>query len=104
MDVHPDKCKVMHMNNTTKEPPIKIKINDIEVDWAESMKYLGVTLEKRLKFKKHIKDKTSKSLKKLSTFKSMIGKTWGPSPKLILYMFKNIILPAMTYASFIWSH
>ena len=34
----------------------------------------------------------------------MIGKTLVPSPKLILYMFKNIILPAMTYASFIWSH
>ena len=36
--------------------------------------------------------------------RNAVGKTWGPKPYLMRWVFQGIVLPALTYASMIWGH
>ena len=47
---------------------------------------------------------TKKAFKKLCWFYQAIKKTWGPRPDLLIYLYKQIILPGVLYASFAWAH
>ena len=33
-----------------------------------------------------------------------IGKVWGPKPDLMVFLYKQIILPGLLYACFAWAH
>ena len=104
LKVKPEKCEVIYFNKTRKEPKDKVKIDNVVKEYAKQTKYLGVTITKGLNFSSHINDKIAKAHKKLWMFKLAIAKTWGPRPKLLLYMYKQIILPGILYACFAWAH
>ena len=81
-----------------KLPDRKLNISDNEVEWKNEIKYLGVTLDKRLTFKKHIENrilsatKTSLCLYSFTSRKSKINL----KNKLLLY--KQILRPIFLYA------
>ena len=74
------------------------------IPYVDEVKYLGVTISKGLKFSSHIKNVTRKAHKKILWFYQAIKKSWGPRPRLLIYLYKQIILPAVLYASFAWAH
>ena len=82
----------------------KVKMNGIEVEYSSSVKYLGVTLDRRLDWKEHILNKISAAKKLMFTINQAVRGNWGPSPELSLWAFTGIVRTSLTYAAFCWAH
>ena len=52
----------------------------------------------------HLDDKIKSAKCKLMVLKTSIGKFWGPKPSLMLWAYKQVVLPALTYGCFVYTH
>ena len=104
LKVEPSKCDVIYFTTKYKNPNKKISINNKEKEYSMCTKYLGVTLCKRLNMTPHIQNKIRACFAKLWMFKMALGKTWGPKPALMRFLYKQIIRPGLLYACLIWAH
>ncbi len=70
--------------------------------FAESIRYLGVLINRRLIWSHHIKERYRKCV--AIFHKTLIAKDWGLAPKRILWVYQAIILPKLTYTALVWGH
>ena len=82
--------------------PRPIKVGSEPLELSQSTKFLGVHLDSKLSFKKHIQTITNKSITSLMQCKRAVGPTWGLSPNTCMWIYKTAIRPIMTYASSVW--
>lgn len=81
-----------------------LKMRNRTINYSKSVKYLGVTLDRKLLMTEHIDKKIKQCKSKLARFRSAIGVKWGPEPRLMLWMHKAFILPALSYGALVWGH
>ena len=79
-------------------------MNKVPVEYSSGAKYLGVWLDSKLNFKKHVDDKVNKCKRHLFALKNLIGTNWGPAPKLMKWAYSGIVRPKLTYACHVWQH
>ena len=68
------------------------------------MTYLGIILDQKLNWSLHIKTKVSKAIKWLAVLKPAIDNIYGLSPSKMLWIYKQILLPRITYGAHVWGH
>ena len=68
------------------------------------MTYLGIILDQKLNWSLHIKTKVSKAIKWLAVLKPAIDHIYGLSPSKMLWIYKQILLPRITYGAHVWGH
>ena len=68
------------------------------------MTYLGTILDQKLNWSLHIKTKVSKAIKFLAMIKPAINYIYGLTPARMLWIYKQILLPRITYGSHVWGH
>lgn len=98
-----DKCSTMVINDKLNKPvpSLKIKLDDKDLAQVSSMKYLGVTIDNRLKWSQHLSNIT----KKVQFANSKIKKTAKALPvDLRLKYFNASCIPIMDYACTVWGH
>ena len=98
-----NESKSQHINFTLKkEIPIPILINNQRVPYSNSAKYLGMTLDVKLRWKEHIKIKR----KQLNIVKAKMDWLIGRSSKLSIHnkllLYKQILKPIWTYGLQLW--
>lgn len=103
LSVNPDKSEIViftknRLMNGYRNP----KIFGKEIMNTNQTKYLGIILDSKLNWSKHIDYRLNKCLKIFWCCRSAIGKTWGLTPKNILWIFDTIVKPMLAYGSFIW--
>lgn len=105
LSVNPDKAYVMRFSkgHLRSEPGI-IKLYNKELQLVDHFKYLGVTLDKTLKWGLHIEKAVKKGMRALWATKTMLSKKWGLSPKAMLWIYNQIIIPRVTYGCITWWH
>ena len=81
--------------------PITIEGSNLE--WKREIKYLGITLDSKLTFSKHIEEIASKATKGIMICRRLAGKNWGSSPKILRQMYLTIIRPIITYGCVVWA-
>ena len=81
-----------------------MKLNDVEIQRAQSVKYLGVILTENLNWTQHIKEKTRKAKLLMFAARRYVGKKFGLQPALMAYVWQTCINPIVLYASHIWAH
>ena len=59
----------------------KIEIGNIKTKYSEHAKYLGIYIDNKLNFKKHIDHITQKCRRTILWTRRAIGKKWGNKPK-----------------------
>ena len=64
-------------------------------------KILGITLDPSLNFKKHLETIQQRASKRHNMMRSIKGKNWGASSKLLLITYKSLIRPLTEYCAFI---
>ena len=79
-------------------------LNGEKVVSRDHAKYLGVILDKFLNFKQHIKMLKARGIKALRILSYLSGKNWGLKAKHKLLLYKNYILPKMTYGEELFHH
>ena len=81
-----------------------LKLKDETIDFSDEVKYLGVTFDKHLRWDTHIRNKCNHATKLLHMCRNSVAKTWGLSPAKTRWLFKQVVLPTISYACFTWIH
>ena len=77
-------------------------LNNEPIEWVESFKYLGVTIDKNLTFGEHLESVTKKAMYTLFHIKKLVGKDWGASPKVLKWTYEAMVVPVVTYGCLVW--
>ena len=65
-------------------------------------KYLGVTLDSKLNWGKHIRYVCEKAINTYWACRRAFGNTWGLSPDNVRCMYEAIIRPRLTHGALVW--
>lgn len=101
-----DKTKAIYFTRKRAErflPQRKIKFHDSEIDWSDSVKYLGLHLDKKLLYKYHIDSSIEKAQRIFRMLYPLINRRSKLSSHHKLLVFKCILRPAFIYGSPVWS-
>ncbi|KFM76701.1 RNA-directed DNA polymerase from mobile element jockey, partial [Stegodyphus mimosarum] len=71
---------------------------DVEIDWVDEVKYLGVILDKKLTFQKHRRETLKKINITLATMRPLLDRRSHMSVSNKLNSYKSILQPALLYA------
>ena len=103
LTLSPEKTKCIVFTNKQKIVlPKKLVMNNYEIPYVHSTRYLGITVDSKLEFKEHIQNKIKSAKSKLMILRSAMGRIWGAPPRTLLYAYQSIILPSLTFGSVIW--
>ena len=80
----------------------QVSINNITVPNKDTVRYLGMTLDRRLTWKQHILDKSKKLRDKLKKFCWLIGRRSNLSTQNKITLYKAVIKPIWTYGIQLW--
>ncbi len=67
------------------------------------MKYLGVTLQRRLSWKLHCKERIAKATRTINLANAAIGQKWGFNPERALWVYTAMARSVATYGAVVWS-
>ena len=81
----------------------EIKMGGKKLSYANQVKYLGVTLDEKLNFKAHIKNKVAETRAAMYTALNKVKVAVGPLPKCMKWVYEGVALPVLTYACHIWA-
>ena len=104
LSVNPDKVNVISFTTRYKAKPIRgVQLSGKPLKLGNEAKYLGVTLDSKLNWGKHISKIYAKAINSFWTCRSAFGNTWGLSPDNVKWMYEAIIRPRLTQEVVIWS-
>ena len=81
---------------------IHIKIENVEIQLKENVKYLGFILNRKLNWKPHVEDKCKKAANLIFLIRRCTRLNWGPNTKILKSFFQLVVNPTILYGSSIW--
>jgi hypothetical protein len=101
-----DKFQLTHFTRTRKsidtDAPILTEWGEIKP--ATTCKYLGLTMDTKLKWMEHVEIIKQKATRTVHTLSSLGSSTWGIRLQDMCKLYEAITLPQMMYACSIWSN
>jgi len=79
-----------------------IKLQGKEIILRTQTKVLGVILDSKLSWKEHLQERCRKAVVSFWQLKRVIGKKWGFTPKIVMWLYCAVIRPMICYASVVW--
>ncbi|CAG5057083.1 unnamed protein product [Parnassius apollo] len=98
----PTKTKLIAF--TPKAKVASINMDGHRLSFVPEVKLLGVILDKKLNFGKHVKQVINKAVRIFNTLCMYSRPTWGAHPENISTIYHQVIVPTITYAAGIWGH
>ncbi|CAF4919851.1 unnamed protein product [Pieris macdunnoughi] len=103
LSVNPSKTELILFTNRRVLGPYKLpKLFNTELILKNEIKYLGVILDSKLLWNKHLEHKLNKATIAFYQCKKMLGVKWGLSPKITLWIYTAIIRPMLAYGALVW--
>lgn len=102
LKINSDKCESIYFTRCRaahKIPNSKINIANRTIEWLDNIRYLGITLDKRLTFKPHLDKCITKSNKLISTLYPLINKKSKLNLDNKLLIYKALVLTAILYGA-----
>ena len=98
-----NELKSVHVDFTNKKLNHKpIFINGIEIPYSNAAKYLGMTLDTKLRWKAHVKKKREELGLKYRQLYWLLGRNSSLSINNKLLLYKQILKPVWTYGIQLW--
>ncbi|KXJ82729.1 hypothetical protein RP20_CCG011428 [Aedes albopictus] len=91
-----------HRNTDRLKPTTKIRMEDVEVEWANEVRYIGLMLDSKLLFRSHIDDRISKGTMLMKCLYPIINRRSKMSTTNKLAVYKHIVAPMLEYGSPVW--
>ena len=99
MEFHPAKCQHISFTRKTKPPQHSLSLHDMEIPRTDEVKYLGVTMDSKLRWNKHIPDIATKANNTLGFIRRNVTTT-NEEVKSLAY--KQLVKPVLEYACCSW--
>lgn len=80
----------------------KLKMYGQEIAHADKAKYLGITMDSKLTFAPHVREKAKKAKAICVQLNRMVSKTWGLTPAKIKWIYTAMIRPTIEYGCLTW--
>lgn len=94
---------IFPFNKSPKRLPRRnLTINNVTINILDEVKYLGVTLDKKLCFHKHIETTCEKAIKSFRALWPFLNRRSSLNFKNKNLIYKCVIRPILTYASPVW--
>ena len=74
---------------------INVYLNNKPLQQVSTMKYLGIVIDDKFKFSKHITYAAERSSKLIHSLSKSVKLTWGRNHKALLTIYKGAILPLL---------
>lgn len=104
LEISPSKSKVCIFSLGNRQEEIYLKINDVPLQNVNNVKYLGVWLDRSLRWSTHIKELKEKTSKYINILKILTGPGWGVHPKHLRRLYIALIRSRIDYASFLYDN
>ena len=98
-----NKTQVLFFSRGIWRPEQKLKLYGNELPWSRETKYLGVTIDDKLTFRKHVLNRVRAAKRKLMILRNVLENTWGPKPAIAKWVYTGIVRPALTYGCIVWA-
>jgi len=103
LSVNPRKTEAIVFTRNRKMNGLRpLKLKGVEINYSQSVKYLGVHLDPKLTWMCHIERKCNQAMKMFWLIRGAVGKTWGISPKTATWIYKVVFRPAITHGAIGW--
>jgi len=104
MSFNDQKSKVMII--TKKRPKnrrdIKIFLDNKELQQADTIKYLDITIDRRFNFNQHVDKITEKSMKIVQALSKSAKINWGLRHDVLRIIYNGAKLPLLSYGAPVW--
>ena len=97
--IHKTKSFTTLFTLSTKSKPMKIMLDDTELQHIDSATYLGITFDKRHTWKTHISRAEAKARRKLALLRKLGGTQWGAAETVLRNVYIGTIRPHLEYGS-----
>ena len=84
---------------STKSKPMKIMLDDTELQHTDSVTYLDITFDKRQTWKTHISRAEVRARRKLALLRKLAGTQWGAAGTVLRNVYIGTIRPHLEYGS-----
>ena len=94
---------LFHLNNHRANDTMHIRVNNETLPNEKHPKYLGVTLDRALTYKKHLENTAHKVSKRVSLMRKLAGTSWGASQEVLKTTAMALCYSAAEYCSPVWA-
>lgn len=99
MEFHPAKCQHLTITRKTKPTVTSFKLHNTTIPKTDNIKYLGVTIDSKVNWSRHVHNITAKANRTLGFIRRTITTT---SPDIKALAYKQLLRPVLEYASGAW--
>ena len=99
-----NKTQVLFFTKSRFVPYKNLHLYGDSLPWSKDAKYLGITIDHKLTFRKHIQNRVAAAKRKLMILRQALGNVWGPSPAITKWAYTGVVRPSLTYGSVVWAH
>ena len=85
------------------DTPRELRMEGKIIPFAQHTRYLGVILDTKLSWRKHLDSKVKAAKFKLLKVRNAMGKLWGTRPLETRWIYTGIIRPAFSYGALVWA-
>jgi len=97
LSLNPSKTVIVPFTNRYKLQRMKaITLSECPIEASQEVKYLGITLDSKLRFKTHVDNTIDKYTRALFTCRNIAGKSWGTHPRIIRWLYLMVVRPILT--------
>ena len=99
MKLNPIKTKVIIFSGSilAKKTELNLKLYGETLKTCPQVKFLGITVDSQLNFKKHFEDIQDHCNTRYHCLRLLVNKKWGPSPVTLIQIYKQCISPVFEY-------
>ena len=99
--LNPEKTKVIMFSRSilARKTELNLKIYGETLKIYPQVKFLGITFDSQLKFKKHFEDILDRCNTRYHRLRLLANPKWGPSPSTLIQIYKQCIRPIFEYGA-----
>ena len=101
---NPQKTVAIMFSRSTRTFHRLVRMEGELIPFSDTVSYLGVTLDRELKWHIHIQNKIKKAKALLMKMAGLTHSYRGPKPKLMKWAYTGIVRPTLSYAAMVWAH
>ena len=100
--LNPVKTKVIIFSRSilARKTELKLKLYGETLKIYLQVKFVGITFDSQLNFKKHFEDILDRCNTRYHRLRLLVNKKWGPSPATLIQIYKQCIRPLLNMVLF----